>query len=281
MYAGTPDNLGALNKNNFSVLAPLAWNSNIGGIDFQQRLTASRQRLGFDSVLYVQELSHPENYSPLPQAGGTMQISGRVQHDEQPMQGVLVQLRQHIAAIDDSLAEFTTYARTDQNGMFLFRGLLRDSGYSVLPLKPGFEFGNSRGTSKLDRNAKYNFIAKPHTIRLIGTIVYGQLKEDGVLLVRTPAGFTTSYQIICGGLILAFFIVQLFLSLKKKQPDIFFLPVLLLLTGISMLLLFSIQDPMVDTLYAYQSLQGVVAGLAGYLYFLPGKCCATLYALVV
>ena len=32
-----------------------------------------------------------------------------------------------------------------------------------------------------------------------------------------------------------------------------------------MLLLFSIQDPLRDTLYALQSLQGVIAGLAGYI----------------
>ena len=34
-----------------------------------------------------------------------------------------------------------------------------------------------------------------------------------------------------------------------------------------MLLMFSIQDPLRDTLYAYQSLQGVIAGLAGYMLF--------------
>jgi cell division protein FtsW (lipid II flippase)/cell division protein FtsI/penicillin-binding protein 2 len=261
---GSPDNLGALNKNAFAVLAPLPWNTTMGGTDFQDRLIASRQRLGFDSALYVQELIHPVDYVPAP-SNGTMQLGGLVLSNDKPMPGVLIQLRQHIAMEDDSAGTFTAYTRTDNNGRFLFQGLARDSGYSVLPLKPGFEFGNRRGSSRLDHNINFTFVAKPHRIRLIGTIVYGQLKEDGMLLVRTPASFKTAYQVIAGGLILAFFLVQLLLSLKKKQPDIFLLPVLLLLSGISMLLLFSIQDPLLDTLYAFQSLEGVAAGLAGYM----------------
>jgi cell division protein FtsW (lipid II flippase)/cell division protein FtsI/penicillin-binding protein 2 len=258
------DNLGSLNKNAFAITAPLPWKTGIGGADFQDRLTASRQRLGFDSTLYVQELTHPVNYPSTLRPAGNMEISGRVMLNDKRMPGVLVQLRQHIAAADDSVSGLTAYTRTDNNGAFLFSGLSQDSGYSVLPMKPGFEFGNRRGTSRLNRNETYTFVAKPHRIRLIGTIVYGQLKEDAVLLVRTPASFKTTYQIIAGTLILAFFLVQFLLSLRKKQPDIFLLPILLLLCGISMLLLFSIQDPLRDTLYAFQSLQGVIAGLAAY-----------------
>ena len=261
--SGQPDNLGALNKNGFAITAPLAWKSPVGGTDFQDRLTASRQRLGFDSALYMQELTHPASYSSF-QQNGNRQISGRVTLGAQPLPGVLVQLQQHIAAAADSAAGPAAYSRTDEKGEFVFNGLLSDSGYSVLPLKPGYEFGNRRGTARLDKNARYSFSAKPHKIRLMGTIVYGQLKDDGVLLVRTPAEFTTSYQLIAGALILAFLLVHLLLHLRKQQPDIFLLPVLLLLCGISLLLLFSIQDPLRDTLYAFQSLQGVIAGLLGY-----------------
>src|ERR1700712_3440496 len=186
-----PDNLGALNKNAFSIAAPLSWKTNIGGVDFQDRLTASRQRLGFDSALYVQELTHPADYPSALRLIGNMKMSGRVLLNDTPMQGVLVQLRQHVAAADDSISEFTAYTRTRSNGEFLFSGLLRDSGYSILPMKPGFEFGNRRGTSSLSKNTVYTFVAKPHRMRLIGSVVYGQLKEDGVLMVRTPADFKT------------------------------------------------------------------------------------------
>lgn len=259
------DNLGALNKSSFALYAPLDWKPAIGGTDFQDRLTASRQRLGFDSTLYAQELNHPEKFPTTVVAGkGNIEIKGKVQSGSIAMPGVLVQLRQHIAAIDDSITGQTAYARTGANGEFSFTGLLQDSGYSVLPMKPGVEFGSSKGTSTLHKNASYSFTAKPHKIRLIGTIIYGQLKEDGVLLVRTPSSFKTNFQIIAGGLILSFLLAQLVISFRKKQPDPFLLPILLLLCGVSVLLLLSIPDPLTDTLYAFQALQGVAVGLTAY-----------------
>jgi cell division protein FtsW (lipid II flippase)/cell division protein FtsI/penicillin-binding protein 2 len=264
------DNMGALNKSAFAVNAPLLWNTNTGGTDFRERLIASRQRLGFDSALYINELSKPASYpSSVKVAAGNMTMSGLVAKNNQPMPGVLVQLKQHVAAADDSIPVFTAYARTDSKGEFSFTGLWRDSGYSVLPLKPGFEFGARRGTSDLYRNANYTFNAKPHRLRLVGPIVYEQLKDDAVLLIRTPAEFKTSYQVIAAGLIAAFFIVQLISSFRKKQADIFLLPILMLLCGISMLLMFSIPDPLTDTMYAFQSLEGVIAGLVLYT-FLSG-----------
>ncbi|WP_315820337.1 hypothetical protein [Paraflavitalea speifideaquila] len=214
LQLGQPDNLGALNKAAYAITAPLPWKTTMGGLDFQDRLRASRQRLGFDSALYVQELAGPvisekqgETHaeSLLPMSTGDLEMTGRVLYQHQPMQGVLVQLRQHIPSLEeDSLTAIIGYARTNAKGEFAFTHLFRDSGYSVLPLKPGFEFGTRKGTSRLDKNAACSFVAKPHKIRLIGSIVYGQLKEDGVLIVRTPEEFKTSFQVIAGSLILAF-----------------------------------------------------------------------------
>jgi cell division protein FtsW (lipid II flippase) len=259
------DNLGSLNKNAFALVAPIGWSINKGGKDFQDRVRASRQILGFDSALYVSELTNPAAHATMLKVDtGKLEMNGRVMLNDKPMPGVLVQLRQHLATDDDSVTGLTAYSRTNDNGEFSFTGLFKDSGYSVLPMKPGFEFGNRRGTSRLDKKTSFIFNARQHKVRLIGTIVYGQLKEDGALIVRTPASFKTSFQLIAGGLLFAFFIVQFILSFSKRQPDIFLLPVLLLLCGISVLLLFSIQDPLTDTLYAFQSLEGVTAGLAGY-----------------
>src|SRR5437870_345221 len=53
---GHLDNLGALNKRAFFITTPMQWKSPLGGLDFQSRLQASRLRLGFDSLLYSQEL---------------------------------------------------------------------------------------------------------------------------------------------------------------------------------------------------------------------------------
>lgn len=284
---GQPDNLGALNKSAYAITAPIPWDAKIGGVEFRDRLRASRQRLGFDSALYVQELTSPvigelmggssasggRLYGAPPSEGkpagsGDQEMTGRVLYQGKPMDGVLIQLRQHIPSLDeDSLAAVIGYTRTNAKGEFAFTGLFRDSGYSVLPMKPGYEFGSRKGTSRLNESVSYAFAAKPHKIRLIGSIIYGQLKEDGVLIVRTPEEFRTSFQVIAGSLILAFFIVHLILSVRKKRPDIFLLPVLLLLCGISILTLFSIQNPLTDSLHAFQTLQGVIAGLIAYTLF--------------
>ncbi|MFL5745450.1 MAG: FtsW/RodA/SpoVE family cell cycle protein [Niastella sp.] len=266
---GNVDNLGAINKGGFGLVATVEWKAPNAGVDFQGRLIASRQRLGFDSVLYNKELKDPTAYpATVNVATGSHEMGGRIVFQDQPMAGTLVQLREHIATLDeDSLYDHVLYARTDNNGEFHFTGLVTDSGYSVLPLKPGFEFGARQGSARLTKDKFYTFTGKPHKVRLIGPIAYAQMKEDGVLLVRTPDEFTTSYWLIVGGCILAFFLAHVILWLRKKEPDVFILPLLLLLCSISILLLFSIQNPLTDTLHAAQALQGVIIGLAGFVVF--------------
>ncbi|WP_332369193.1 FtsW/RodA/SpoVE family cell cycle protein [Spirosoma telluris] len=262
---GSPDNLGTLNKRLFSVLAPVAWRSRIGGADFQSRLQLSRQQMGFDSVLYVRELNNPKPYPATVSTGsGTEAISGRVMRDEQPMADVLVQLKRHPAtAQPDTLPDQFTYARTDADGKFAFTGLLSGSGYSVVPLKPGFEFGSRRGTSHLTTDQMYTFTARRHQLRLIGSTVYGQLKTDHAFAVRTPTAFTTQFWTIVVLFMLVFWTVQGFWDIRHFQPDPLLLPILMLLTGISVLTLLAIQDPLQDMLYAWQTLQGIALGLIG------------------
>jgi len=192
---GSPENLGALNKRQFSVLAPVAWRGRMGGVDFQSRLQVSRQQMGFDSVLYVRELNNPKPYPASVSAGnGTEAITGQVIRDEQPMADVLVQLKRHPAtAQPDTLPDRFIYARTDADGRFSFTGLTNGAGYSVVPLKPGFEFGSRRGTSHLTSDQSFTFAARRHQLRLIGSTVYGQLKTDHAFTVRTPA-FSGSFR---------------------------------------------------------------------------------------
>src|SRR5687767_7316246 len=113
LSGAAPDNLGALNKSAYAIHAPLAWKSPIGGTDFEDRLRASRQRLGFDSALYVQELKKPAEYpAETKLAAGDVSMKGRVLNQGRPMAGVLVELRQHIGfdPVDDSsITEPVTY----------------------------------------------------------------------------------------------------------------------------------------------------------------------------
>ncbi|GAB3491751.1 hypothetical protein GCM10027341_05120 [Spirosoma knui] len=262
---GTLDNVGSLNKRLFAIAAPVAWRSPIGGDDFQNRLRLSRQQMGFDSVLYRRELKAPKAYASTTNVGtGNLSISGRVSQEERPMDGVLVQLKRHYAtAQPDTLSDRYIYARTGTDGRFSFTGLKEGGSYSVVPLKPGFEFGSRRGTSKLTGDQDYIFIARPHYLRLIGSLVYGQLKTDRAFTVRTPGSFTIQFWGIVLLFIGSFWAVHGIWSVRRFQPDPLLLTVLMLLTGISVLTLLAIQDPLQDTLYAGQTLQGIALGLVG------------------
>lgn len=263
--SGSLDNLGGINKRQFAVQTPVTWRSPIGGVDFQSRLRLSRQQMGFDSVLYARELANPKPYPATVSTGsGSVAMAGSVTNNDQPMAGVLVQLKRHPAtAQPDTLRDRFTYARTGADGRFTFAGLAADLGYSVVPLKPGFEFGNRRGTSQLTRDQDFSFTARPHHLRLIGSTTYGQLKTDHALTVRTPTAFSVQFWAIVAGFLLAFWAVQGFWSLRRFQPDPLLLAVLMLLTGLSVLTLLAIQDPLQDTLFGGQTLQGIAGGLVG------------------
>src|SRR5690606_15969935 len=122
------DNLGAINKRQFSLRAPVPWRSRIGGVDLQNGLQLSRQQMGFDSALYVRELNNPQTYpATVRMDDGTAAIEGKVILDEKPLANVLVQLKRHPAtAQPDTLPDRFVYARTDAGGRFSFTGLTPD-----------------------------------------------------------------------------------------------------------------------------------------------------------
>lgn len=260
---GQLSNLGSLNKQAFFINAPVGWKTRMGGIDFEDRYHASLLQLGFDSLKYTEELLTPKPYPSTKMEGnGSSTVSGVVSIEGNGVASVLVQLKRHIASLqEDTATEMLSYARTDGQGRFSFTGLTKDSSYSVIPLKPGYEFGARQGTAQLGTTASYSFNGRPHRIRLIGGIVYGQLKDDKVLTVRTPASFRIEFLIIALAFILAFWCVHLFWKIRKFPADPFLLPILMMLTGVSMVTLLSIQDPLQDTAHAWQALQGVIIGL--------------------
>ncbi|MBL7762816.1 MAG: FtsW/RodA/SpoVE family cell cycle protein [Chitinophagaceae bacterium] len=261
--SGELPNLGSLNKQAFFITAPTRWQSKMGGADFQDRFHASLIRLGFDSLIYAQESTSPPSHPTVVAAGkGNKSISGTVEINDTPSAGILVQLKQHLAsAEEDTLVEPTWYCRTDASGQFKFTGLEKDSAYSVIPLKPGFEFGRRKGTAVLSADASYNFNGNAHMIRLIGSQAFTRVKDDKSFTVRTPAEFRSSVMVLFALFLLSFWADHLFWIVRKFRADTFLLPVLMLLTGISLVILLGLQDPLRDTMHASQVLQGIVIGL--------------------
>ncbi|SFH05756.1 FtsW/RodA/SpoVE family cell cycle protein [Pedobacter insulae] len=292
------DNVGELNKRNYYVLALDAERK--GGKSFKARVAASKAMLGYtgeDSLKFEQERTQPPAYSATVELGlGDYAMNGIIYVKENPQQGVLVRLEMIVpqdSLYSEELAEdrvrltekslsfkkvfikdtlgkkkleqLTAYARTDANGRFSFTQLPNKKVFKVLPLKPGFQFGTSKGVQSLESDQSFVFYQNPHTIRLFSTRDFNILKKEKSMIVRTPGTFNYSFLVICGCFIGSFLLIHLILSWKFKEVDQMILPVIMLLTGISFLTLLSLQDPLRDRFLAKDSIIYLLIGLGGML----------------
>ncbi|WP_211217468.1 FtsW/RodA/SpoVE family cell cycle protein [Segetibacter koreensis] len=294
---GITDNVGELNKSKYNVSIEDA--SLNGGEEFKRRAQVERSLIGFtdqDSSLYDRERRKPD---PLPAANAVAMGGGTINGEIVKtagihVQGVLVRLQlilpqdslysesvddisrkitvnskgvRKIFALDSlghrQLQSFTAYARTDANGKFSFSGLPQNNSFAVLPLQPGYEFGRSQGVQKLENNASFTFYQIPNTIKLFSTRDFNTLKKEKSLIVRTPEEASKWFWIIVVSFIASFWLLHLLLTVRFPRADQFILPVIMVLTGLSFLTLFSLQDPLRDRFFAKSTLTYFGFGVFG------------------
>jgi hypothetical protein len=294
---GIIENIGELNKSKYNVSIDDAYLQ--GGEEFKKRVQVERSLLGFadeDSFLYEKERRKP---SPLPAgndlAMGNGAINGAVlKANKLPVPGVLVRLRlilpqdslysegindvdskarvssksvRKVYAIDSlnnrQLQSLSAYARTNNDGKFSFSGLPQNNAFAVLPLQPGYQFGRSQGVQKLDNNAAFTFYQAPNTIKLFSTRDFNALKKEKSIIVRTPDEVIQWFWIIVISFIASFWLLHVLLAKRFPQADQFILPVIMLLTGLSFLTLFSLQDPLRDRFFAKSTLTYFGCGILG------------------
>lgn len=291
------DNIGELNKRAFFVNAEQAFSE--GGVAFKMRAKSSRAMLGFtgdDSLRYSQEKSDPPDVPAVTDVkSGKYGISGKISNPEKsPVTGALVRLTMilpqdsvysdEVQEVDrrytESGAGYTktlltdnrrgrqlesliAYSRTDGQGRFRFTGLPDGKAYQVLPLQPGFQFGASKGVQELVDDMSLNFTQNIHTLRLLSTRDFNILKKEKALIVRTPGEFIKWFWIIIFSYIGAFLLVHLLLTAKFQDADQLILPILMFFSGLSLLTLLSLQDPLRDRFLARDTLFYLLAGLTG------------------
>jgi cell division protein FtsW (lipid II flippase) len=293
----TIDNIGELNKFKYDVEAGQAFLS--GGSSYKKRVQLSRSLLGFtgtDSVRFIQEQRNPP---PLPSsvnvAMGQYNISGTITtSNEIPVAGVLVRLEmilpqdslysnkvtevakvsteasggiRKVYALDSAnnkeLQSLTAYARTDGRGRYVFTHLMDGKAYEVIPLKPDFQFGASKGVQELEEDVALNFHQSPHRLKLLSAKDFNNLKKEKALIVRTPKQFNLWYWIIAGIFFLSFLLIHLLLILRFPHADQLILPIILLLTGLSIITMLSLQDPLRDRFLAKSTISYFGIGVAG------------------
>jgi cell division protein FtsW (lipid II flippase) len=296
------DNIGELNKSKYNVNADEAYAS--GGESFKKRVEISRKLLGFsgaDTLRFKQERTAPPSLASTINVGlGTHTISGSIRNTNGvKVNGVLVRLSMVIpqdsiysAEITDAtgqriqktaalqkvyatdsfhrsqLISLVAYTRTDVEGKFSFSGLPEGKSYELLPLQPGFQFGSSKGVQELKDDVSFSFLQSPHTIKLLSTKDFTDLKKEGSLIVRTPGQVTKWYWIIIIVFFIGFFLLHIIVSLKFTDTDQYIFPVVMLLTGLSLLTLLSLQDPLRDRFLARSTLWYLVGGFTGILLLL-------------
>ena len=291
-------NLGELNKSAFRVSALLA--DSLGGAGLKLRVDSSLVTLGVTDEVkekYKQLKKIPRIFNAnsgencrmevkVQQTDSTLRgITGYLKKatgkDKKPVANVLVRLKEHryLTCYDkqtnDSLKiavdTIFGYALTDAKGIAVFSGLKAAGHYSVLPMKKGFEYGASKGTTRgplgtLEENRRtFEFLQREHKITPFDMQTYMQLKEDSALTVRTPSQFKRNTAV---GLIVFFMVwwgLSFFLHRRSKKadrndPDPLLLPILMTLTGIGLLMMYSVTNPLTDKLLGYDMTIGAIVG---------------------
>ena len=273
-------NLGELNKRFFCVNAQEM--AKEGGETGATRYLISATELGLDSALVAKlpSLQLGSEIAVMPENSG-ISITGNVENDKKaPVVGVLVRLREEISqSVQDSiledflskykgddaedlmgliLADLDTilkitsyYAQTDKNGNFKFIHLEKGKNYSVIPIQAGKEYGVLRGVSQIGKTTKksFSFQEKEHKLPLFDAKSFIQAKKDKVFTVRTPDAFRNNFSRSLLLFIIGFWFFHFVLVLRKEEYDEFILPILMMLSGISLLVLYAIQDPLRDNDY--------------------------------
>jgi cell division protein FtsW (lipid II flippase)/cell division protein FtsI/penicillin-binding protein 2 len=184
--------------------------------------------------------------------------------NQEGITGVLVRVRDH--SIDKSGVDLG-FVSTDSSGLAVVY-LPSNGHYSFLPVREGFEYGSSKGTRRGVLgygDIEYTFNQKRHTIKPIDTQTYLRIKEDILLSVRSPKDYKNALLFYPCIFFIAWWLLFFFFAwydYKRKTQTDFIIPLALMsLSGIGLLAMFSIVNPLTDTLLGSTMTYGAVVGI--------------------
>lgn len=257
------------------------------------KVKASYEKLGVhDSLPGVEFLRSECDYSiDTTRKGGTGEITVFVYEKEEISRGkildkllkpkkeekackdVLVCLKEYYTGMENQEGELVGYAKTDDNGRAFFTHLDKSKGYSVLPIKKGFEYGSSKGVveGNFDKHKYlglfgkedhvYSFEQLEHRVQMIDNLTLKQIKNDGAITIRTPEKFKAEVIKWFIFVVLGWWLLAAVLVRRKRNFDPVLLAAAMLLTGLCVIVMFAIQNPLTEELRGVEMASGVLIGL--------------------
>ena len=277
-------NLGALNLNVNKMMAVDALEN--GGPQLHERLSMSRGSLGIvDSIALQHQLTVNPGDNVIEvtvymkdTVGGWRGLINKLSRENNiPVAGVPVRLTEYTLR-ESSIYDVTTdkyvvsdsvvgWAVTDASGIAVLP-VKAGASYSVVPVKDGYEYGREKGTVNGDiteKTTNFAFEERPHKLTPLDPMTYNRIKEDRALTVRTPEQWKDNLIMAVIIFLLSwwggFFVIKGIDRKLGKQSDGLMLISLMAMTGISLLAMFAIVDPLVDRMMGLDMAWGVFYGV--------------------
>lgn len=262
-------NLGALNNSANSL--PVTYIDSIGGTYLKQRADNSRELIGINDEYLNWIQSHREPSLFMANDSVDCHIIAKVyDYDgKKAIQGVPVRLKRHFYLADGNeltpVDSTVAYLKTDYSGMVEF--IVEDGYYSIIPILEGYEYGISKGsTSDALKSGEhiYSFRQREHKIPIFSNKDYQEIKRGPVLTVRAPETYLKNlkfYGALMFGAWWLVFILTGILGRRKIIGDMFFYPVIMLITGIGTLSLIGACNPVLDRPLGFEMVQASLLGL--------------------
>lgn len=280
-----------LNKRIWQI--PVSLIDSIGSSGYKNKADKSKESIGIDdefskinfSQLYCSaELDSTQYGSINVSVIERLENSGMFSKSTKPCANIIVRLsEQYIDSLDNYKSKRRTiaYLKTNDKGEVSFNGLNPNLSYSVLPIKDGFEYGTSKGTiggnlsvainkqrplkdKLLGRNKNTllcSFTQQEHKIRIFDAQTLKQIKEDKTLTIRSPKEFKNILVKYVVLFFAAWWGLWLVCKVRRNPINETILAILMSLTGLCLLTMFSLNDPLTDKLLGADMAQGIIAGV--------------------
>ena len=196
-------------------------------------------------------------------------VSKLFNRDSKPCKGVVVRLYEHYIDKDNvPHSRILAHTRTDGSGKAKFKGLDKSCSYSVVPIKKGYEYGAAQGTvagtlaKSADNGALVcNFVENSHNIKVFSTTDLKNIKSDHTIVVRSLRNYLVTMAKYMGVFFLIWWIFIFLYKRRNQGADMGIISIIMMFTGLCLLMMFSMNDPLNDKIIGVDMAQGVIAGV--------------------